>query len=57
MQKLALYLLQNHPKYNDFLLNLPTLNDIPEHVIIDYVIIFYDDYNSGGLTSLQNNSN
>ena len=35
-------------------MNLPALNDIPEHGIIDYVIIFYDKANSDGLTNLPN---
>ena len=39
------------------MLNLPSLNDIPEHVIIDYVIILYDEANSDGLTYLPNTRN
>ena len=39
------------------MLNLPSLNDIPEHVIINYVIIFYDDANSDDLTDLPNTCN
>ena len=39
------------------MLNLPSLNDIPEHGIIDYVIILYDEANSDGLTNLPNTSN
>ena len=54
VQKLGLYLIQHHPKYNNFVLNLLALNEIPEHGIIDYVIIFYDEANSDGLTNLPN---
>ena len=57
VQKLDLYLIQHHPKYNIFVLNLPALNDIPEHGIIDYVIILYDEANYDGLTSLLNTGN
>ena len=57
VKKLGLYLIQHHPKYNNFVLNLPALNDIPEHGIIDYVIIFYDEANSDGLTNLPNTGN
>ena len=39
------------------MLNLPDLNDIPEHGIIDYVIIFYDEANSDDLTNLPNTGN
>ena len=34
MKKLGLYLIQHHPRNNNFVLNLPDLNDIPEHGII-----------------------
>ena len=57
VQKLGLYLIQHHPKYNNFVLNLPALNDITEHGIIDYVIIFYDEANYDGLTNLTNTGN
>ena len=57
VQKLGLYLIQHQPKYNNFVLNLPALNDIPEHGIIDYFNIFYDEANSDGLTNLSNTGN
>ena len=53
VQKLGLYLIQHHPKYNNFVLNLLALNEIPEHGII----IFYDEANSDGLTNLPNTGN
>ena len=57
MQKLALYLIQPHPKYNNFVFNLPYLHDITGHGIIDNVIIFYDKANCYGLTNLTDTSN
>ena len=39
------------------MLNLPSLIDIPEHGIIDYIIILYDEANSDGLTNLPNTGN
>ena len=57
VQKIVLYLIQHYPNYNNFVLNLPYLNDIPEHGIINYVIIFYDKANSDGLANLPNTGN
>ena len=57
MKKLGLYLIHHHPKYNNFVLNLPDLNYIPDHVIIDYVIIFYDEANYDGPANLPNTGN
>ena len=39
------------------MLNRPSLNDIPEHGIINYVIIFYGEANYDGLTNLPNTGN
>ena len=39
------------------MLNILALNEVPEHGIINYVIIFYDKANSDGLTNLPNTGN